>query len=80
MRTPRGLQGVEAFAGELVGGASRAPTRSSTRAPALLVRVEPRPVVRIVASDLLEEEAARPYAVLVEHVVRAALGRGAGAA
>lgn len=64
-----------------MGGSFQVPARESNRRPpALLVRLDPTPRVRIIASDWYAEEFARPLAVLVEHVLRAALSRGAGTA
>ena len=59
---------------------SQTASRQATRPPALIVRLDRRPRVQIVAADFFEEEAARPFAELVEHVLANALTRQAGSA
>jgi hypothetical protein len=54
--------------------------RERGKAPALFVRLTPELQVNIVAADFFEQQQAEPFAKLVEHVLRAAMQRKAGAA
>ena len=53
---------------------------SANKPPALLVRLTSPAQVHIIATDWHEEQRARPFAELVEHVLRTALKRPTGTA